>query len=79
MESNPVGRWIMGLTSQCIEKVPDDSQIEKIAVFVSLKFIGTLLVTITLQALYLWRKDWSTFIALNLAGFQLGLFAYLVL
>ena len=71
-EQNPMGRWLMGLD---LGPVADTQQI---AAFVTAKFVGTLLVLMTIQGVAFWRLDLAGLIAVPVALVQLSLIVHLL-
>ena len=64
-EQNPVGRWLMELDGG------------DVALFMTVKMIGTLIVLNAIPLIGRFRKSWCLPIACSVATFQLLLFAYL--
>lgn len=71
-EQNPLGRWLMGLD----EGPVCDTQ--QIAAFITAKFIGTIIVLVSIQGIAFWRVHLATAVACPVALFQLGLVAHLL-
>ncbi|WP_146373605.1 hypothetical protein [Symmachiella macrocystis] len=64
-EQNPVGRWLM-------EQDGGD-----VALFMTFKMVGTLVVMCTIPLLYRFRAKWGITAGASVAGFQCLLFVYL--
>ena len=64
-EQNPIGTWLI--------KVDHGD----VALFMTLKMLGNLIVGFAIPALYLFRNRWGLLAAGVVAAFQIGLFAYL--
>jgi hypothetical protein len=71
-EQNPVGRWLMGLDGGPV------ADTQQIAAFVTAKFLGTIIVLLTIQGLALWRLTLAGLVAFAVAIFQLLLTAHLL-
>lgn len=71
MEHNPVGRLVMGLDASMY---PD---LRKVAVFLGIKFSGTILAISMIHMLFHFRRHWAVPIAWTIALLQLILLAYL--
>lgn len=72
-EQNPLGRWLMGLDQGPV------CETQQIAAFITAKFLGTILVLITLQGLAYWRLRVAGMVAIPVAAAQLYLVAFLIL
>ena len=70
-ELNPIGRWLMDLDTG------PDADTKQIAAFITAKFLGTMMVILTIQGLSYWRARWAGLIALSIAAFQLLLIGHL--
>ncbi len=71
-EQNPLGRWLMGLDQGPV------CETQQIAAFITAKFLGTLLVLITIQGLAFWRVRVACMVATPVAAAQLYLVAHLL-
>lgn len=71
-EQNPLGRWLMDLDHGPVAST------QQIAAFVTAKFLGTILVLMTLQGVAFWRVRLAGMLAVPVAAFQLSLVAHLL-
>ena len=71
-ELNPLGRWLMGLDTG------PEAETQQIAAFVAAKFIGTIVVLLTIQGLAFWRMHLAGLVAIPMAAFQLSLVLHLL-
>lgn len=72
-EQNPLGRWLMGLDHGPI------CETQQIAAFITAKFLGTVVVLITIQGLAYWRVRLAGMVAMPVTAAQLYLLAFLML
>lgn len=71
-ERNPLGRWLMALDNG------PEVETQQIAAFITVKFLGTILVILIIHGLASWRVDLAGLVAVSIAIFQLGLVYYLL-
>lgn len=71
-EQNPIGRWLMGLDAG------PEADTQQIAAFITAKFVGTVIVLLTIQGLAFWRLRLAGLVAVPVAAFQLLLVLHLV-
>lgn len=64
-EENPVGRWLIQMDGG------------DIALFMTCKMFGVLLVLLALPAIFWFRRSWGLICSISLAVFQIALFMYL--
>lgn len=72
-EVNPLGRWLMGLDTG------PEANTQQIAAFITAKFLGTILVLLTIQGLAFWRLRVASLVAIPVAAVQLWLVLHLVI
>lgn len=71
-EQNPIGRWLMGLDAG------PEASTQQIAAFITAKFVGTVIVLLTIQGLAFWRLRLAGMVAVPVAAFQLLLVLHLM-
>ena len=64
-EQNPIGKWLINLDNG------------DIALFMTVKMMGTMFVILAIPALFFFRRRWGMSACVSVATFQLCLFCYL--
>lgn len=64
-EENPIGTWLINVDGG------------DIALFMTVKMLGTMIVILAIPAIFFFRKGWGLICAVSVAFFQTLLFAYL--